>query len=457
MFMNDQHVRHSSKRRMTAGLVGLGLALVFGATGVRDSSAGLQAELDEAFRWFWAAYTTEQFDRAISGILATTPELEAVLVRLRTGRPYNATVPKGRHVSGHRNRDGVEHLYVVHVPAEYDPAKKYPVRMYLHGGVRRARLTDGLWWRDDSRFARPDTIVVFPAAWAGSVWWQRSQIESLTGILNDLKHPYNIDENRVFLLGRSDGASGAFYQALKAPTQWAAFLPFNGHPLVLANEDVEGQMYVPNLRNKPLLVINGGRDGRYPADSLAPLIRLFVEAGVSVDFRPQPEAGHDLSWFPQESASIDRFVDTTPRRPLPDRLVWQTERTDHFNRVHWLVITELGSVPGEAAFNDFNILVSDAQGEPRDLFPHTFPSGRVELERRGNVVVVMTRGVKKFKLLLSPDQFDLSEPIRVTINGVTTFEGHAPQNNETLLQWAAMDQDRTLLFTAELDLNVRGQ
>ena len=439
---------------MIRSLVTLVMVVVFATAAAPDASAGQQTDLDEAFKAFWAAYTTEQFDRAIGGILATRPSLEAVLSRLRAGRPYGAKVPKGRYVSSHRNKDGVEHLYVVHVPARYDPAKMYPVRIYLHGGMRRARSTDGLWWRDDQRFARADAIVVFPTGWAGSPWWQTSQTESLAGILNDLKHRYNIDENRVFLLGHSDGATGVFYQVLKVPTRWAAFLAFNGHPLVLANEDIDGQVYVPNLRNKPVLVINGGRDPLYPADSLVPLIRLFLEAGAPVDFRPQLEAGHDLSWFPQESASIDRFIDMNPRRPFPDSLTWQTEATDRFNRLHWLVISELGSAPEERALNDCSSFVSDTQADSGDLFSHPLPSGRVEMKQRENLVVVATCGVKKFKLLLSPDQFNLSEPIRVTVNGVTTFEGRVEQSTETLLRWAAIDQDRTGLFTAELEVEV---
>lgn len=449
----EYHIRRSAARRVTAGLTGLTLALVLGAAVARATSAGLQAELDEAFKAFWGAYTTEQFDRAITGILATTPSIDEVFSRLRMGRTYSATVPKGRHVRGHRNTDGTEHLYVLHVPAEYDPATKYPVRVYLHGGVMRPRRTDGLWWRDDEPFARPDAVVVFPASWADSMWWKTSQIENLIGTLNDLKHQYNIDENRVFLLGHSDGATGVFYHAFKAPTLWAAFLSFNGHPLVLANDDVDGQMYVPNLRNTSLFVINGAWDGLYPADSVARFVRLFGEAGVGVEFRPQPEAGHDLSWWSQESPSIDRFIETTPRQPLPDRLTWETERTDRFGRAHWLVVTELGAVPGEASFNDFNTIPAG----PPEVFPHPLPSGRVELERRGNLVVATTRGVKTFKLLLSPEQFDLSQPITVTTNGVKAFEGTVTPHTETLLRWAASDQDRTLLFAAELDVEVRAR
>ncbi len=483
---------------------------------------------------------------ATAKILATKPGIEEVFSRLRQGRPYSPDVAKGRQLLRRKNTDGTEHLYVVHVPEDYDPARRYPIRVYLHGGVMRPKREDGRWWPNDAGFARPDSIVVFPASWEGSIWWQTSQIENLTGILNDLKHVYNVDENRAFLLGISDGATGVYYHAFKAPTPWAGFLAFNGHPVVLANpaSDADGEMYVSNLRNRPFFVINGALDRLYPADSVARFIRLFVDAGVYVDFRPQADAGHNMVWWPRESSSIDQFVDMTPRRPLPDRLAWETETPDQFNRAHWLVITELGAVQGESTFDDFNSILPsvprpqlgismvgelqnggglklfdigadsmaelaglengdvivamngkristvddfrtaiqgfgpgdefpvkvDRSGavvdlslvypempkvEPRQAFPRRLPSGRVELQRQANTINAVTRGVKRFKLLLSPEQFDFSQPIKVITNGVVAFEGTVTPSVEALLRWAAVDQDRTLLFGAELDVEVK--
>ena len=94
------------------------------------------------------------------------------------------------------------------------------------------------------------------------MWWHASQIENLASVVNDLKGTYNVDENRVHLLGVSDGGTGAFYHAFKAPTPWAGFLSFNGHPVVLASPSTgaDGQMYVTNLRNKPFFVVNGGAE-----------------------------------------------------------------------------------------------------------------------------------------------------------------------------------------------------
>jgi len=511
----------------------------------RSARAGQSSDLDTAVALFWAGTDEEDLSAAVDAILATSPDIEAVWSRLRAGRTYSPDVPTGRQILSRRNRDGVEHEYVVLVPENYDPAVRYPVRVYLHGGVSRPKREDGEWWRNEDRVRRDDAVVVMPSSWWQSLWWQDRQIENLSGILNDIKRTYNIDENRVFLIGISDGATGAFYHALKATTPWAGFVPLNGHPVVLASpaSDVDGDMHVTNLRNKPLFIVNGGRDRLYPVASVLPFIRLFQEAGVSLDFRPKPDAGHDVSWWDDETAAMDEFMTEQARRPLPARLSWETERTDRYNRAHWLVITELGMVNGEPNLDPYNAIVDPAQGiqlginmlgeledrsglrvlevgadsiasnsgvvaddtivevdgqsspsveilkesligfapgqqiplvvqrggkridialsypanavpRKRLVFTQTSPSGRVELDQRGNHVTAHTRGVRRFTLLLSPEQFDFTEPVTVVTNGVTTFDGLVEADVATLLRWSAIDQDRTAMYGAELEIEV---
>ena len=511
------------------------------------SSSALAQDLESAVNAFWTAGSSDEIDETVEAILELKPEIEPLWTHLRDGAAYGAGVPRGRRLLTRANADGVEHRYLLYVPEDYDPARRYPVRVYLHGGVNRPRRADGDWWRNNERYARADSLVVFPESWIDSVWWESSQVENLTGMLNDIKRRYNVNENAVYMLGISDGGSAAYYHAFKAPTPWAAFLPFNGHPVVLANPatDVEGQMYVTNLRNRPFFVINGGQDRLYPVDSVVPFLRLFVAAGIVIDFRPQPEAGHDMRWWADESPNIDEFIQTQARRPLPDRLVWETESTERFNRAHWVVITALGSVDGESNFDDFNEITPPAPSVPigfnmlgeldtaagiqlidivpgslaevagvrpgdilvevngmavatvddlraavqaprdapemplriqregesmtfvlsppdtvqappsRQAFPHPEPSGRVQLARNGNEIAVATRGVRRYTLLLSPEQFDFTQPFRVTTNDMLSFEAMVEPSPETLLRWAARDRDRTMLFGAELDIEVR--
>jgi hypothetical protein len=91
---------------------------------------------------------------------------------------------------------------------------------------------------------------------------------------------------------------------------------------------------------------------------------------------------------------------------------------------------------------------------PIVAFPRPRPTGRVELERKGNEVEVWTSGVRRFTLLLSPSQFNLDQAIRVTANGRVVFEGTVPKRTETLVEWALRDRDRTMLYLAELSIDL---
>jgi hypothetical protein len=80
--------------------------------------------------------------------------------------------------------------------------------------------------------------------------------------------------------------------------------------------------------------------------------------------------------------------------------------------------------------------------------------GRVDVTRAGNLITATTRGVAAFTLLLSPDQFDFSKPVKVVANGRTVFDGKVDKNVRTLLKYAALDNDRTMLFGAELHIKL---
>jgi hypothetical protein len=299
-------------------------------------------------------------------------------------------------------------------------------------------------------------------------------------------------------------------------------------------------VFANNLRNKPLFVVNGGRDPLYPTSVVDPHIEHMKEGGVSVDYHPQPTASHNTAWWPEVKDTFEAFVRDHPRPPLPDTLTWETSDTAAHNRAHWLVIDTLGSprsgggdvvsladlndlpvdpaadfgarsigthvvrvMPGSNAdriglkpldilvrVNDESVPtsvdVSDALGElkpgthidllvarnnlpvelsgtyepqilpspPRHLFSRSGPTGRVDLTRSGNTVQATTRRVAAFTLLLSPDQFDFRKPVKVVANGRTMFDGKVDKNLRTLLKLAAADNDRTMLFGAELHIDL---
>ena len=88
------------------------------------------------------------------------------------------------------------------------------------------------------------------------------------------------------------------------------------------------------------------------------------------------------------------------------------------------------------------------------LFATDVATGRVDVVREGNTVRATTRGVAAFTLLLSPDAFDFSKPVQVVADGKTVFEGRVAKRVDTLMKWAARDNDRTMLYGAEVKVTL---
>jgi acetyl esterase/lipase len=377
------------------------------------------------------------------GAAPQTATFDTEYARLKQGRTYTRDVQTGAL----RRRHGAYHYWLV-VPATYDPAKKYPVRFQLHGGVMRE---DSSLRGDGSvRLPGAEQIYIMPAGWREAPWWSDRQAAALRAILEDVKREYNVDENLVVVTGVSDGATGAYYIAMRDTTPYASFLPLNGHILVLRNPDLDirHDLFLNNLRNKPLFIVNGGKDPLYPLANVEPWVGHLHDGGVPIVFKPQPQAGHDTSWWPAVRDAFETFVRTHPRDPLPDLISWEVSETRTWNRAHWLIIDKLGTTPTDASdLPDLNTV-----GGQR-LFPNG-RSGRVFLGRTGNHVKAFTRGVKEFTLLLSPDRFDFTRNVTVEVNGRVVFDARVEKSVETLKKWAARDNDRTMLFGAEIRISV---
>ena len=369
----------------------------------------------------------------------------ATYARLRSGPVHSRDVPTGRLEHTRTNEKGLVHRYVLIVPDDYDPARPYPVAFYLHGGVSRADPgPGGTWWRNYDDVIGHDRIAVVPASWNESLWWQASQGENLRGILSDLKRTYNVDENRVYAFGSSDGGTGVYFLGFKDTTPWAALLPFIGDPRVLLNAQigVDGDVHLANLISKPLFIVNGETDRLYPVRQILPFLGALENVGADFEFTAKP-GGHDTRWWPEEAENIERFIADHPRDPHPDRVMWATERTERYNRAHWVVIDEVGPIAGDSARAGLASITSGGLG------------GIVDARREGNTVTLRAHAVRRFTLLLSPEEFDLASPVRVIANGETVFDGMVRPDVAVLTKWARRDEDRTMLYAAEVSVELR--
>jgi hypothetical protein len=215
-------------------------------------------------RAFWEADSPNEAEKRVAKVVAAGGAFDEVLSRLKVGRPYGAE-RSGRVELPTTVR--LQHLdNVAEVPAEYTPATRWALRVSLHGGVGREAPKPGETVGRSPTASRRAGDRPAPAGLGRNRVVEEGGGGQPLYPRRPLKRRYNIDERRIYLTGISDGGTGAYFFAMRSATAWAACLPLNGHPSVLANPDtgVDGELFSGNLVNCPLHAVNGGRDRSIP-------------------------------------------------------------------------------------------------------------------------------------------------------------------------------------------------
>jgi predicted esterase len=422
------------------------------------SAAQDAGRIDDAFEKFLAADSPSEAEDRIDDIMDSDVDFTDAYQRLRQGRKYEGN-DAGIVRRSYRGDDGVEYYYDLDIPESYDPSRQYQARYQLHGGVG-GRTSNQPTGNGEVRIPGAEQIYITPYSWNAAPWWGDAQVENLRAILDKVKREYNVNENRVVVSGVSDGGTGAYFIGMRETTRFASLLPLNAFIMVLTNTSIDdGRSFPENLRNKPLFVINGGRDRLYPTENVGPSVEYLAARGVETSYYPQPEGEHNTRWWTDMRDTFEQFVTVNAREPHPDWITWEAAEGRH-NRAHWVVIEDLdGTQNSPVPMPDMNIVgnlgeINRFIPAGRPMFRRLGASGRLDVERNGNTIRATTNGVGSFRLLLSPDVIDFGEPVEVIANGSVVFDGEVERDIETLLRWAARDNDRTMLYGAEREIRL---
>ncbi len=232
--------RRLARARCAAGLLFLMSTLFHGRAVATDLGPLLKA--------FFEATDLPSRQSAIAAIRAAAPDPLDVEQGLRQGRSYPADTKKGWQVFTHTGSDGKARPYHVFVPKGYDPARKHPAIVSLHGGVNRTNLLPEALVREVNAGIQEVAdkygwLVIVPLGQRGATWYDEVGMANVLAQLAAVKRRYNVDEARVFLMGHSDGGNGAFIMGLYRPTPWAGFVAWAG--------SVIGAVLAPNKRSPP--------------------------------------------------------------------------------------------------------------------------------------------------------------------------------------------------------------
>ncbi|MCK6481311.1 MAG: PDZ domain-containing protein [Planctomycetes bacterium] len=468
-------------------------------------------------------------------ILAGEPTVADLAAAVAAGPVY---APAAEESKGWLERwvtglDGKRRAFLLHVPEEYDPAgPPRPMMIDLHGGVSRPEplthdelLEMKFFWAEHCE--RTGAFLALPAGDRDATWWDAGGVHNVLAILREVRRGWNVDEDRVFATGFSDGGSGSFHLALSRATPFAGFIPLNGHVGVATMGGLQG--HLRNLRNRPIYAVNTDQDSLYPSAALRPVFEALAGIGAPVVWREITGFRHDPSYLPAERPAIVAWMDGVRRSPFPAAVSWEGT-ADAPGRIDWLDVTAVTGGAGVEPFPDVNPLLRDERvrlgvqldqgfegpgglvtqvvegslaaslglaagdlllevdgaavpngamvrrmlaGKKRGdevsvrwrrgaeemsgtgrfpppatepAFDRRKPWGSLRAEWTGDLLEVEGLGIGAFEVRVDADRVAAGREIRVVVNGVEAFRGAVAPDPGYLLDRAAEDADRRLVY-----------
>ncbi len=257
--------------------------------------------------------------------------------------------------------DGVSRPWGLYLPPQIASYRSLPMLVALHGGVSRRNIyedpvetiKESPWF---SLAREHGWVLLFPFGQEGSTWWDSTGMAGIRRLIRTVKYHVNIDDNRVFLGGFSDGASGSFLHAMLLPDDFAAIVALNGH-MGVGSLDGKLPLYAPNLAMTPVYAVTTDNDEYYPTRQMAPAIAMACRAGANIHYR-QLHGGHDFAYHASEMPLIGQYLRRQHRNTLPDSIFWETGDVE-FGACRWLQIAEIGPWPAADWHVDHNCILTD--------------------------------------------------------------------------------------------------
>ncbi len=283
-------------------------------------------------------------------------------------------------------KDTPEVPYILRTPVSYREDRPSPLLVYLSGGAGFAM--DAMNTAEDV-VSQTNYLVLYPQA--AAYWWTPETARRFDIVLNDVLQRYNVDRDRVYITGFSNGGTGALYYATLWPQRFAAVVTQMGAGQ--CNEQVKAGL--ANVRNIPLLLIHGANDPVITPDCSAATQQALIDLHPATEpvLKILPDHAHDITLDSDDGLTLPFFKDKV-RNPLP-RIVDLTETDALASRAYWVEIVD---------------------GKP----------GKSDLDARvkgDNTIDIHSHEIKRIRLHLRPELFSKPGDIRIVWNGKKLFSG----------------------------------
>lgn len=228
----------------------------------------------------------------LAGLLASAPAAG------RAAAAAPASTGGGQVVEREVTVQGLAHRVAVRVPDGYDPARAWPLVVFLHGsgecgtdGVKQTRV--GLCPAAAAQPSRWPCLVLMPQKPSSARQWEEHEDLVLAAIA-DVRSTWHVDPDRIALTGLSQGGHGTWVIGSRHPELFSCLAPVCGYG--------DAAAIAPRAQALPVWAFHGLRDDVVDPAGTTALVeairRLRRQAGgdaAAVRLTLYPEAGHN-SW-----------------------------------------------------------------------------------------------------------------------------------------------------------------
>ncbi|MDO5309183.1 MAG: hypothetical protein Q4G03_06785 [Planctomycetia bacterium] len=368
----------------------------------------------------------------------------------------NPETPFQYEISVPSFQDGKNFVYYVQLPPEYDPNRKYPTIVTLHG-ERSTPLQQLNWWCGPrvektnekgatvyERFGqatRYGYIVVAPK-WTepGRTYdYYAPSCAAVLYTLRDALRTFSIDTDRVYLSGFQSGGSLAWDMALAHPDLWAGVMPICA----------EANAFTPLLKKNgsfvPLYAIGGELDGGRLNVSRETL-DWGMDLSIPFDMTYVQFKGRGAEPFPEETTRLFDWMKTRARTFFsPEaREVYSIRPWDNF---FWSV--ELFDFPPGRMIDPLSV----------QKLNYNYKPVKTEFFRiTGNSLKIQS-GASRAVVFISPELLDFDRKMEVMFNSkkLTPQNGMVPASARVMIEDARTRCDRIRPFWASLNSSLPGK
>ncbi|MDB5149199.1 MAG: hypothetical protein JWQ57_3219 [Mucilaginibacter sp.] len=360
--------------------------------------------------------------------------------------------------------------FYLQLPDGYNPQVANPALVVLHGAVKYTKEWSGPALSTLYRATSPhipnyskNYIAIYPMGSSNLNWMNTEKgFDMVNEIVTYLKAYLNIDDNRVELLGHSNGATGVFTYLVKSPSLYAGFYGMNTQPKVYI-----GGTFLQNGMSRHFYNFATDKDYYYPFAAVKKIDSLANS--LSVNWHTQINYGYP-HWFPsmKESlvpmANIFEDMATRVRNPYPDKIYFETDNIK-YGVSDWISITGLDTISKKAVWQiDPNFKITEWL-DNRDFnktiyreelaFDYPHKSGAIKARRKGNNIYIETSDVASFAVRLNREMIDYGKKVNVYLNGKKIYSKKISHDKQYTLANFKLQLDRKAIWENEIGFEVK--